>query len=186
VITINEYGIVKNFLKDEEFFEIQNYFLQHKSIATMTTDEFGRKLLGDRTESILKDFSEKVLPKAKRFFKSDTMLSSYSLFAEYSDSNISLSKHTDANACTYTVDLVLYQKSPWGLWVNGTEFLANPNDAVMFMGEKYEHWRDPKYDNNDRIGVVFFHYVEPDHWWFTEGPDYVEKIRAQKASQTNY
>jgi hypothetical protein len=52
----------------------------------------------------------------------------------------------------------------------------------MFMGEKYEHWRETKYNNYDKIGVVFFHYVEPDHWYFTEGPGYVEKIREQMRS----
>jgi hypothetical protein len=52
----------------------------------------------------------------------------------------------------------------------------------MFMGEKYEHWRDTKVNNYDKIGVVFFHYVEPDHWFFTEGPGYVEKIREQNRS----
>ena len=25
--------------------------------------------------------------------------------------------------------------------------------------------------------MIFFHFVEPDHWWFTKGQDYVRVIR---------
>lgn len=177
---MSEIGLLKNFLNEEDFFELQQYFLNHQILPNIGTDELGRTLLGDHTEPILKTFSDKILPKARSFFNSDTLLASYSVFAEYSAKSISLNKHTDSNACTYTVDLVLYQNSPWGLWVYGVEFLANPNDAVMFMGEKYEHWRDSMDENSDKIGVVFFHYVEPDHWWFTHGPDHVEKIRDER------
>jgi hypothetical protein len=185
IAQIQEIGLIKNFLQHEDFYELQQYFLNHQALPNIGTDEFGRKLLGDETEPILKVFSEKILPKAKSFFSSETLLGSYSLFAEYSSTHISLSRHTDANACTYTVDLVLYQNSSWGLWVDGVEFLASPNDAVMFMGEKYEHWRDSRFDNTDKIGVVFFHYVEPSHWWFTRGPEHVEEIRNERRQMSH-
>ena len=99
-----------------------------------------------------------------------------SIDAEYSDEVISLHKHKDANACTYTLDLVLYQGDTWALYVDGRPYRANPNEAILFMGEEYEHWRETLYNNTGRIGVVFFHYVEPDHWYFTEGPDHFYKI----------
>jgi len=177
-----EYGIIKNVLNTKDFLNISNYFLNNEKLKNIGTDEFGRKLLGDQSEPILKEFSDILLPKVREFFGSETLKSSYNLFAEYSADTISLHKHKDANACTYTLDLTLYQKEPWGIFINEQEFLANPNDAVMFMGEKYEHWRETKYNNYDKIGVVFFHYVEPDHWYFTEGPGYVEKIREQMRS----
>lgn len=177
-----ELGIIKNVLSPENFDRICEYFKNHELLTRIGTDEFGRKLLGDGSESILKEYSNILLPKVREFFGTDTALPSYSLFAEYSSDTISLHRHKDANACTYTLDLVLYQNEPWGIFVDGVEFLAEPNEAVMFMGEKYEHWRDTKINNYDKIGVVFFHYVEPDHWWFTEGPGHVEKIREKMRS----
>lgn len=170
-------GIIKNALSPEDFDRICEYFKNHELLSRIGTDEFGRKLLGDGSESILKEYSDILLPKVREFFGTETAMSSYSLFAEYSSDTISLHRHKDANACTYTLDLVLYQNDPWGIFVDGIEFLAEPNEAVMFMGEKYEHWRETVYNNTNRIGVIFFHYVEPDHWWFTKGPGHVEEVR---------
>lgn len=175
-----EFGLISDALEKNDFNIIRDYFMNHEVLSNLGTDEFGRKLLGDSSEPILKEYSEKLIPIVRKFFNSETLLPSYSLFAEYSSKNIGLHKHKDANACTYTLDLVLYQKRPWGIFIDGVEFLAKPNEAVMFMGEKYEHWRETITDNNDKIGVIFFHYVEPDHWWFTHGPEYVDIIRKQK------
>lgn len=169
-------GLIKNVLPFDEFQRLADYFRNNEKLQQMNVDEFGRKLLNDESEPILKEFSERLLPTVREFFGSSTMLPSYSLFAEYSADTISLHKHKDANACTYTLDLTLYQNGPWAIYVEGKEFLAWPNEAVMFMGEKYEHWRDTVENNKDRIGVIFFHYVEPEHWYFTKGPEYIHEI----------
>jgi hypothetical protein len=169
-------GLIKDVLPADEFTRLSSHFKDSPKLQNMGVDEFGRKLLGDNDESILKEFSEMLLPKVREFFGSSTLLPSYNLFAEYSADTISLHKHRDLNACTYTLDLTLYQKGPWAIYVEGQEFLAWPNEAVMFMGEKYEHWRDTIENNTDRIGVIFFHYVEPEHWYFTKGPDHIYKI----------
>jgi hypothetical protein len=170
-------GTIKNVLGSSDFVRLSNYFKNHETLNKIGTDEFGRKLIGDKTEPILKEYSDMLLPIVREYFNTETCLPSYSLFAEYSSDTISLYKHRDANACTYTLDLALYQEKPWAIYVNGEEFLAEENEAVMFMGEAYEHWRETITENNDKIGVIFFHYVEPDHWWFKEGPEYVDIIR---------
>lgn len=170
-------GIVKDVLSDVDFARLKLHFQYNKNLDGMGVDEFGRKLLGDHQEPVLKEFSEILLPKVREFFGSDTLVPTYSLFSEYSAETISLDKHKDANACTYTLDLVLYQDKPWPIFIEGQEFKAEPNEAIMFMGEDQEHWRETIYNNTDKIGVIFFHYVEPDHWWFTKGPEYVEEIR---------
>ena len=174
-----EVGIIKNVLEPYHFDRLRMHFKDNPVLDSMNTDEFGRKLIGEHIEPVLKEYSEILLPKVREYFRTETCLPSYSLFAEYSDETISLSKHKDANACTYTLDLTLYQVDPWALYVDNKAYIANPNEAIMFMGEKYEHWRDTLYTNSGKIGVVFFHYVEPNHWWFTEGPQHVEEIRKQ-------
>lgn len=176
-------GIIKNVLSSSDLNRLSNYFKNHESLNKIGTDEFGRKLIGDNSESMLKEYSEMLLPIVRKYFNTQTCLPSYSLFAEYSADAISLSRHKDANACTYTLDLALYQDKPWAIYVNGEEFLAEENEGVMFMGEANEHWRETIIGNNDKFGVIFFHYVEPDHWWFTKGPEHVKVVREKLWTQ---
>lgn len=170
--------VVSNVLEDKDFIVLRDYFVNRMNSIRGSFDEFGRSTLGESSDPILSEYSNKLLPLAQSFF-SPTLKPSYALFAEYSNSNVSLHKHKDANACTYTIDLVLYQDIPWGLWVEGKEYLANENEAILFWGEDQLHWREPVKNNRNILGVVFFHYVEPDHWWFTKGPEYVSVKREQ-------
>lgn len=168
--------IISNVLSKEDFDRIRLYFKDYIKDNDIGLDEFGRKSIGDAQASILKEYSDKLLPLAKSFFKSDSLVSSYNLFCEYCDKTVSLHKHRDANACTYTVDLVIYQDKPWGLWIEGKEYLAEENEAVFFWGEDQVHWRETIEDNKNIVGVIFFHYVEPDHWLFTKGPEHRLKV----------
>jgi hypothetical protein len=184
--TINkEVGLIKNVLSAYDFHRLCMNFKNNPILDSMGTDEFGRKLLGDQSEPILKEFSQILLPTVKQYFGTDTCVTSYSLFAEYSAETISLEKHKDVNACTYTLDLVLYQDFAWDLFIDGKAYHANSNEAIMFMGEEYEHWRETVYNNSGKIGVVFFHYVEPDHWFITEPKEKHDKIRRQMAIKRN-
>lgn len=168
--------IKKNVLSKEDFQRLQSYFKNQPGQDGVQYDEFGRKIV---SPEILKEYADKLLPMAREFFKSDTLMHSYSLFSEYSDKNISLRSHKDVNACTYTIDLVVYQDKPWGLWIEGVEYLAEENEAILFWGEEQEHWRELVEDNDNTVAVIFFHFVEPDHWWFTKGPDYIYEIHEQ-------
>jgi hypothetical protein len=31
--------------------------------------------------------------------------------------------------------------------------------------------------------MIFFHFVEPDHWWYTKGPDYLKLIRLKNDNE---
>lgn len=168
--------IVSNVLNKKDFDILKDYIKSFIDSHNIPTDEFGRKCIPDSSAPILEEYSRKLMPLAQKFF-SKTLLPSYTLFTEYCENTVSLHKHKDANACTYTIDLVLYQDRPWGLWVEDKEYLANENEAVLFWGEEQLHWRETIQDNNNIVGVIFFHYVEPDHWWFTHGPEYVEVVR---------
>ena len=131
-------------------------------------DGFGRKVLDYVEEPLINTLHHKLLERARQLFDSSTLLPSYSLFADYSHDEISLFKHRDNNACTYTIDYCVYANEPWGLWVEGQEFVSKDNNAVMFYGEDQEHWRDTRVGKN-KIGMMFFHYVEPDHWYYKKG-----------------
>jgi len=170
----------KNILNEDDFSVLLNYISSHPNIKDNNYDGYGRKLIGGNGSGVLESLHNKLTDLAREIFQSKTLVPTYSLFAEYSGKDVLLDKHTDSNACTYTIDLVVYQNKPWGLWINNEEYIAFPNEAIFFMGEDQEHWREVKHNNEDVLGVVFFHYVEPDHWWFTKGPEYVEVIRRNK------
>ena len=94
------------------------------------------------------------------------------MWARYAGNNGFLEKHKDTNACTYTLDYCINQFQPWSLYVEGEEYALQPNQALAFLGEEQEHWRG-EWTAGNIVEMMFFHYVEPDHWWFTgEGGRY--------------
>jgi hypothetical protein len=131
--------------------------------------ELGRYLYADK---MVAEYGEKLVPLARAIFNSKTLLMSYSLFCHYEGEQANLFKHKDSNACTYTLDMCLYQTEPWDLYVEDKAYRLYPNEGLAFLGEEQEHWREA-YPNPDiqKVGMVFFHFVEPDHWFFQENPD---------------
>jgi len=105
---------------------------------------------------------------ARDVFESPTLLPSYALACHYEGDLAELVKHKDNNACTYTIDLHLYSDTDWPLIVEGREYILKPNQALAFYGEEQEHWRPPFPNKEDNgVGAAFFHFVEPEHWFFT-------------------
>jgi hypothetical protein len=172
---MKEPKIIDNVLSDLEFKTLESYFINKEKTKDTYDNFFGRYLISD---PILSDYSEKILPIAREFFEDDTLLTSYSLFSHYSGENPKLRAHVDDNACTYTIDLCLYQKDPWDLWVEGRPYTLFPNQALAYYGNDNIHWRKefPNKDSNF-VAMIFFHFVKPDHWWFTKGPDYLSVIK---------
>ena len=126
-------------------------------------------------------FSKILEPMAKAIFKDNTLKTSYTLYSKYQNPKSWLKKHKDDNACTYTLDLCLSAQTPWGIFVEGTEYLLSQNQALAFMGEDQEHWRGPFPDpETNCVEMIFFHFVPEDHWFFTKGRDYIHEIRGQK------
>lgn len=119
---------------------------------------------------------------ARDHFESEELKPSWCLMSIYEGKEAKLWKHKDDNACTYHINFCVFQKTPWELWVEGKPYLLEENDALMTYGNDQEHWREefPDPDNN-LVCNAFFFFCEPDHWYFTEGPDYLyTHIRANK------
>ena len=118
-------------------------------------------------------FSNLLLPVAKEIFQSDSLLPSYAFWARYLGKDAFLERHKDLNACTYTIDYCINQFIEWPIFIEGHEIILEPNQAVCFMGEDQEHWRGDWIPGNV-VDMMFFHYVEPDHWWYTgNGGQYI-------------
>jgi hypothetical protein len=147
---------------------------------------FSRYCVADNGLPILKELADKLVPKAREAFDSKELLPTYILFAHYEgqDPEPSLFKHKDDNACTYTLDMCVYQNESWDLFVEDKAYTLYPNQALAYYGNDQMHWRE-KFPNpeTNHVAMVFFHFAEPDHWWFTKGPEYHQVITGQMTEQ---
>lgn len=170
---MNSPVILNNVFSPEDFKVLKEYLLNKEKINY--EDFFGRYVQSD---PILDEYAVKLILLARKTFGSIELLPSYSLFAQYEGKDASLFKHKDDNACQYTIDLCLYQTEPWDLWVDGNSYLLNENQALAYYGEEQEHWRNPiPNPENQKVAMIFFHFVDADHWWFSKGKDYLDVIR---------
>lgn len=144
------------------------------------SEGFSRYCIADGSLPILKELADKLVPKAREAFNSKGLLPTYALFAHYEGQNPepSLYKHKDDNACTYTLDMCVYQVEPWELFVSDKSYILYPNQALAYYGNDQWHWRE-KFPNPETnyVAMIFFHFAEPDHWFFTKGPRYLDVIR---------
>ncbi len=147
---------------------------------------FSRYVIADNRLPLLAELAEKLIPVAREAFNSETLLPTYTLFAHYEgqDPAPSLYKHKDDNACTYTLDMCVYQTEPWDLWVDNKNYTLYPNQALAYYGNDQWHWRE-EFPNPEsgHVAMVFFHFAEPDHWFFTKGPGYLQVIRGNMSEE---
>jgi hypothetical protein len=166
--------IVNDLLSPEDYARLLTHLDKPKNFGF--DPGFSRYSIGDGELPILAELAEKLIGTARETFDSKTLLPTYTLFAHYEgqDPSPSLYKHKDDNACTYTLDMCVYQNEPWDLWVEDKNYCLYPNQALAYYGNDQMHWREefPNPENN-HVAMIFFHFAEPDHWWFKEGPQYL-------------
>lgn len=169
---------IHDVFSDEKFLELKSLFLEERVKSFEFQDGFSRYVIADNNLPELKTFADSLIPMARQLFESDSLLPTYTLFGHYEGPEARLYRHKDDNACTYTIDLCVYQKYAWDLWVEKQPYSLLPNEALAYYGNDQEHWREafPMKDTNN-VAMIFFHFAEPDHWYFTKGPGYLEVIR---------
>jgi len=116
------------------------------------------------------DIHERLYKLASDNFSS-TAKQSYIKSAKYSgflNPLPNLPAHLDDNACSYTIDLQLSSNVDWPIYINGEEFTLKDNWAVVYDGENDLHWREsfPSRNPMSFAHMIFFHFVEPEHWFF--------------------
>jgi hypothetical protein len=183
---IKQPTIIENILSDENFLLLKTHAKELSLSDGQTEEAFGRKVYGNTPT--LNIIHEALIEKAKDFFETETLKPSFSILAIYQGDKASLFRHKDDNACTYHFDVCVFQETPWDIWVeNDNEskpYTLKENQALAMYGNIQEHWREafPNPDTNIVCNAFFF-FCEPDHWYFTEGPEYLNVIRQQNAKQ---
>jgi hypothetical protein len=179
--------IVKTLFDIEFYKELENE-LRSKVISHGDSSILpGRCIINTDQSSLLKTAHDKTIDIAKKLFEIPDLLPSYALFAHYEtigDVVPYLRKHKDTNACTYIIDMCLYQSEPWDIYIEGTPYTLHPNQALAFYGEDQEHWRgifpDPSFGF---VGMVFFCFVKSDHWFYAKGKEYIKVINGDMTEE---
>lgn len=179
---IKEPMLIKNVLSEEDFKMLQDHVKNIDKSNTRFYDGYNRYEWNSTPE--LNEIHQKLLPIAREHFESTTLLPSFN-FASWYFGNASLEHHTDINACTYSIDLAVYKTQDWDLYVEGVPYSLKENEALLYYGEKQEHWREPLINpDNNVICNVFFFYVEPEHWFFTVDKKEHHNIRVRNSIGT--
>ena len=174
---VKEPMLVSNILDENRFKEIVD-IVNNYSLEELNYDRaFGRFMLKGGHNQMPEQLIEECLQKARDIFESPTLLPTYACYVKYKGARANLLRHKDSNACTYTIDLCITQDVEWPLYVEDKEYVLQPNQALCFYGEDQLHWRGPYPEKETNVvDMIFLHYAEPDHWWFTEGQAFYQKI----------
>jgi hypothetical protein len=180
--------VIENLLDDDTHKMLASSLLEQvRAGDCYYEDNYGRYIMGGEGNQLVMKAFDSLLPVAKEVFNSPTLLPSYCFFSHYEkvgDSMPNLLHHKDTNACTYTLDLCVYQTDPWDIIVEGDSFTLYPNQALAFYGEDQEHGRPMMVEPEGKnIALVFFHFVEPEHWFYSKGHDYVEVTQGRMTEE---
>jgi hypothetical protein len=128
----------------------------------------------------LRMFHEKILGRARKQFDNESILPSWNSISIYHKKQKPPEVYD--SACTYAITIPIYQMEPWELMVDGVPVSLVENEGLFYMGNEkpLERFDFPNPEENIVIEANFF-FVEPTHWWFTEGEQYLyDVIRAPK------
>jgi hypothetical protein len=174
--------IFSGLFEDSYFNDLKNYLLEMKEKKIKFTYDtgFGRTTLHSNSlddSSLLIQSHDKLVPLARELFKNNNIEKSYCIYSVYKGYKARLYKHIDDNACSYTIDLMVHYGENWPIVVEGKELCPDENEAVIYYGEDQYHWRPrfPKPETNE-VGVIFYHFVDKDHWFFDKSKDTLSEI----------
>jgi hypothetical protein len=181
-IHIKDPFIVNNILPPEDLKKLQQRAMFLWATKPNYEQSFGRHQWF--ADSEVNRIHEMLTGLAREYFESPTLIPSWALMSTYEGANAKLHKHKDDNACTYHIDLCVFQKNPWDIWAEQKNYTLMENDALFMYGNDQEHWREefPNPETN-LVCNAFFFFCEPEHWYFTEGPDYLKVIRGEVSEE---
>jgi len=183
-VTVKDPFVVKDILSKEDLQSLQKHTMNLWIHSPAYEPGFGRHQYHGNPE--VDRIHKNLTQLARDKFGSQTLMPSWALLSVYEGDQAKLHKHVDDNACTYHIDLCVFQKDPWALYVEvdgeAVPFTLEENEGLFMYGSDQLHWREefpnPK---TNLVANAFFFYCEPDHWIFKYGPDYLHThIRKDK------
>lgn len=166
----------------EEKEEIKNIVKEASAKVSYSDDRHSRHI---KKFKGLDSYAKKLEPLAREIFNDPTLKATYSVFLSYGPGS-HLTMHKDFNACTYTIDYCVSSTKDWPLIIEGERFSIPEGEALAFEGSTQLHGRDLlEGDENTLVENIMFHFCPEDHWYFTEGPQYI-KVLAERGEIPTY
>lgn len=171
---------------DDYFFDLKKYLnnIETERINFKYDGGFGRSTHHSTNadpNGIFYQSHQKLVPIARKIFGNENIEASYCIYSVYRGYRANLFRHIDDNACTYTIDMCVSYKDPWSIFVEDVELCPKQNEAVIYYGEDQYHWR-PKFPNpkENHVAMIFYHFVDKNHWFFTHGPEHVAEVISKR------
>jgi hypothetical protein len=167
--------ILENIFDDEDTSKLENLIKTGVPSKNWIDPHNNRKVL--KFQELDLYFSKKLEPLAKKIFNDDSLKSTYAVYLDYNKPTSRLPMHKDNNACTYTISYCMSAKTPWPLLVESEAYVVSSGYGIAFMGGYDSHGRPDMPDpETNRVEIIMFHFCPDDHWYFTEGPDYMYEL----------
>jgi hypothetical protein len=165
-----KYKHIKNFLTHEEK-NLLNDYCRIKHRINLDSFDFKQNNNGD-TYFYADPAMESLLVNKKNMMEEITglkLLPTYAFWRMYSMFSV-LEKHKDRPSCEISVTVMLgSDRTPWPIYMDGTEINMEPGDAAVYLGCEVEHWREEF--KGDWHAQTFLHYVDyngPHKEWFKD------------------
>lgn len=163
--------IIENIFSDEELLELREML--------SNSDNYNNKFYDNNTkrwmissQKVTEIFGKKLEPYVQKVFGDDSIEIAFAFYCIYDTPASYLPEHKDRNACDFNVSYTLSQSEPWAFNINGENFYGNENSAILYSGTKDYHSRDELgKTKNDKVEMIFFHFVPRGHWYFNHCKD---------------
>ena len=168
--------VVSNIFDKERFIYLQEYFKSHPQLNSLEYDHYGSKRIDSFDDPVIFQCLKDLTEFAKYHFNKKDIVHTYGIFAEYSGTGAQLEEHKDVGPCTYTIDIEIYHETPWDLIIEGKRYKFNENEAVLFLANDQDHWKEefPNPETN-KVGILLLHWVDSNHPWLSL-PESVQKL----------
>jgi hypothetical protein len=154
-----KYKLIKNFLTIEEIKLLTDYCrIKHRT--NFNSFDFQQNDSGD-TFFYGDPLMESLMINKLNIMEKETglkLLCTYAFWRMYTV-HADLKKHKDRPSCEISVTVMIgSDKTPWPIYMDGTEINMEPGDATIYLGCEVEHWREEF--RGDWHAQTFLHYVD--------------------------
>ena len=156
----NNYVVIDNFISKERAKYLSDWLENEKINNRLAQDS--RFVLGLYARACLDaiPFVELLCEKINEVSSliEEQVLPTYTYCILY-ENNSALIRHKDRPACEISVTVMIgSDKTPWPIFMDGTEINMEPGDAAIYLGCEIEHWREEF--KGDWHAQTFLHYVD--------------------------
>ena len=152
-----KYKKIKNFLTEDEIILLKNYcIIRHR----LNNNFLGDAQVGDDASYYADPLIEGLLLSKHKKIETLTGVELYPTYSYYRMYTYlaELKKHKDRPSCEISVSVNIDScGKSWPIFMEGNEIHLEKGEAVIYLGQKVEHWRN-EFDG-DYCCQAFLHYV---------------------------